>query len=305
MKKLSWSLALGIAVGTTLGYSQQSSALSPERIAQKLGQVPVFLIVDEQGEPLPVLINEQGQPSSPEEGVDKPIIPIYLSQSTAQEELDTAVEQAGTTDREFQVVSFSFGFLYKERMEALRGQAQFLLVPEGGAYRPTTALLGSAPEAPQENPLFFTIKPDNVPAPVGTPLYFAVVADENGQGSAVLVGENRDRIPLFFNREEMVNNIEQLKESNPDITDRLGVGVMRLDQAIEVMAAGKDDELSEAFLFVPSPEARQFVEEFRKQVQEREAAGEGGAEGEGGGGGASQLAPQAQPQPEQPAAPAE
>lgn len=293
MKTLSWGLALGVAGGATLGFAPPAFALSPERIAEKLGQVPVFLIVDEQGEPLPVLIDEQGQPSSPEQGAEeKPIIPIYLSQATAKEELDTAMQQAGA-EREFQLVSFSFGFLYKERMEALRGQAQFLLVPEGGAYRPTTALLGSEPEPARED-LFFTIQPENTEAPVGTPLYFAVVADENGQGSAVLVGENRDRIPLFFNREEMVSNIEQLKESNPDITDRLGVGVMRLDQAIEVMAAGKDDELSEAFLFVPSPEARQFVEEFRKQVEEREAAGDGAESGgdEDGGGGASQLAPQ-------------
>ena len=293
MKKLSWSLALGIAGGAICGHSQQAFALSPDQIAQKLGQVPVFLIVDERGEPLPVLIDEKGQPSSPEQGAEKPIIPIYLSQATAQEELDTAIQQAGQTDRKFQLFSTSFGFLYKERLQSLRGEAQFLLVPEGGAYRPTTALLGTEPS--QDNSLFFTIQPEDTDTPVGTPLYFAVVADEEGQGSAVLVGENRDRIPLFFNRDEMVKNIEQLKESNPDIQDRLGVGIMRLDQAVEIMAAGKDDELSEAFLFVPSPEARQFVEEVRKQAQDapaQDASAQDAPAQEGEESGASQLAPQ-------------
>lgn len=276
MKKLAWSLALGTAGGTLFGLSP-AVALTPEQIAQKLGQVPVFLIVDERGEPLPVLITEDGKPNSPEQAAAaKPIVPVYLSQATAKEELETARQQAGSTDRQFQLISFSFGFLYKERMKDLRGEAQFLLVPENSAYRPTTALLGTEPQL-GENQLFFTIKPENANAPLGAPLYFAVVADEEGRGSAVLVGENRDRIPLFFSREEMMQNLEQLKENNPDVVSRLGVGVMRLDQAIEIMAAGKDDELSEAFLFVPSPEARQFVTEFRKQVEEQQ-------------GGASQLA---------------
>jgi len=288
MKKLSWSLALGLVGGAICGLPQPASALSPDQIAQKLGQVPVFLIVDQQGEPLTVLIDGQGQATAEQA---KPIIPVYMSQATAKEELDTAVAQAGETDREFQLFSTSLGFYYKEHMQNLRGQAQFLLVPDGGSYSPTTALLGTEPA--QDNSLFFTIQPEDTPAPVGTPLYFAVVANEDGsQGSAVLVGENRDRIPLFFNREEMVNNIEQLKESNPDIQERLGVGIMRLDQAVEIMAAGKDDELSEAFLFVPSPEARQFVEEVKKQAQEQQAQ-------EGGDSGAEPAAPAAPAAPQQ------
>lgn len=260
---LSWSLALG-ALGSTIPLGEMPAwALPPEEIAKKLSLIPIFLIVNEEGQSISV---EQGT------GTDKPVFPVFLNQATAEEELTTIRQQEDATERQFELVAYSLGEFYRDKMQPLRGTAQFLLVPADQAYRPTTTMIGEAAQTEPENSLFFEPKAEQVDAPVGTPLFFATIADaEGGNQVPIFIGENSDRMPLFFDSQELQENIDRLKEARPEVADRLGVQVMLLHQAIELMESGADDELGKAFQFIADPTAREFT---RRAIEARQQQGE-------------------------------
>ncbi len=269
MKKkiLSWGLALGTlgSMVAPLGWLP-AWALPPEEIAKKLGLIPIFLIVNDQGQSISV---ERAQ------GTDKPVFPVFLSQATAEKELTAIRQQEGASERQFELVAYSLGEFYRDKMNPLRGTAQFLLVPANEAYRPTTTVIGQEARKSPENSLFFEPKVAQSETPVGTPLFFATIADaEGGQQVPIFVGENNDQMPLFFDNGELTENLERLKEAQPEVADRLGVQVMLLHQAIELMESGADDQLGNAFQFIADPSARDFTRRAIEARQQQETGGQ-------------------------------
>lgn len=233
---LSLSLAGAVAGGMMLGmfgFAQRAWALTAAQIADRLAQIPVFMILDAQGEHLKAV-------SQTDENVQAPV--VFLDGATAAAVL-TQVEAGGQ-------------------------QAQIEVVDLGSVYRQLANSDGVAPllyfPIREEMAAAVEIEPQFQ----GVPLFIP----RRGESNAYLPFVQGDEVslPMFFSRDDLQTYVDWVFEDNPAGAAEIVVEVVSLEWLLAAMAASDDsttdNQFSQVRLF-PSTDVLEFINTIRERQQ--------------------------------------
>ncbi|MEO0949266.1 MAG: Tic22 family protein [Cyanobacteria bacterium J06641_5] len=97
------------------------------------------------------------------------------------------------------------------------------------------------------------------PRLVDVPLFVATAPN----GSYLPLGQGKNqRIPFFFDRDQLEERLQQLREENPDTANTVTVSVVPLGNIIATLHDSNDEQLRSVYLF-PSREALSFQRNLR------------------------------------------
>ncbi|HIK45996.1 MAG TPA: hypothetical protein IGR64_14105 [Leptolyngbyaceae cyanobacterium M65_K2018_010] len=236
-------LAGGLVLGV-VGFAQRVLALTSEEIAAKLNQIPVFVVMDEQGEPLKAV--------SEDENVQATI--VFLDGETAAAVL-TQVEAEG---QQAKIEVVDLGSVYREAATGNRNEVPPLL------YFP---IRGELAEAVELQPEF-----------QGVPLFIP----RRGETNSYLPFVQGDEVslPMFFSREDLQSYVDWVFEGNPTGAAEIQVEVVSLEWLLSAMATSNDqtmeEQLSQVRLF-PSSDVLEFITTIRNRQTQSSGGGQAGS----------------------------
>ncbi|HBE18769.1 MAG TPA: hypothetical protein DEG17_20280 [Cyanobacteria bacterium UBA11149] len=254
MKSLArWSTTLGLVctalVGSLFSGNLSAIALTEEQVIAALRTVPVFMIAQANGIPISQCVTpDTGQPASCDTNNIVVVTPLFISPQDAQ----TALTQLKTSQpeqaRTLQIMPRSLGFVYKQLEAANKNQQQRIAVD----FLPRQQQVNAAIALLQQNGQ----KVERFP---GVPLFVAVATV--GDQKIYLPGKNGDRevIPLFFEKEELQSNLQEITAQNPEIASKVSIEVITLEDVISTLKNDNDPVL-EKFFLQPSREAVQYIQ---------------------------------------------
>lgn len=237
---LSLSLVGAVAGGLMLGafgLAQQAWALTAEQIANKLTQIPVFMILDADGEHLKAVSQIDGD-------VQAPV--VFLDGETAAAVLS--------------------------QVEASGQQAQIEVVDLGSVYRELADSAGVAPllyfPIREEMAVAVEIEPEFQ----GVPLFIPRRGDSNAY--LPFVQGDEVSLPMFFSRDDLQTYIDWVFEDNPAGAAEIVVEVVSLEWLLAAMAADEDttenNQFNQVRLF-PSTDVLEFINVIRERQQAQPA----------------------------------
>jgi len=217
-------------------------ALSNTEIDEKLRQVPVFAIADAVGAPLIASVPKQGQGQSGKDSVTG----IFISPQDAQafiEQLKTTNPQLAASVR-VRVVSLGEVYQISQANKGTPDELKFAYVP--------------APQQVQSAKTVLQQTGQQVNEFKGVPLFLA----RGGPGNDYLTIQRgqQEEIPLFFNKEELQELVERLKQQQPNLSATIKIEVLNLENVLEALPT-ENDPFFEQIILVPSRESREFVRE--------------------------------------------
>jgi len=248
-----WSATLGL-VGTTLlgslfGGNMRALALTEQQIIEKLRTVPVFMIARADGTPMfACIVPDTGQPTSCDNQNSVIFTQLFINPEDAETFLERIQQSQPQATQNFRILPKSLGSIYQGLEEARRNQEKPLVID-------------LEPRQQQVNSAINLIQQDGqqVQDFNGVPLFYAVATV--GEDQIYLPGQrgNQEVIPLFFDKEQLQRNLEQLVANNPEASSQIEIQVMTLENLISAMK-NSDEPILEKFFLEPSPEAIQFLQ---------------------------------------------
>ncbi len=238
-----WGIRLGLCSGAVLsvllGMTPDSLALPQAQIIQKLQQVPVFTVANENGSPLV----SQGENNSRVAGV-------FISQEDAQEFVGRLKKENPELGEQVQVVALSLGRVYQldQESESQGNGLDFAYVPMEEEVKSAMSLLQSQGQQVEN----FN----------GVPLFIAR-GGEN-EGYLMVEREGQQMIPMFFEKNQLQQMVEKFKESQPDKAQSVQIDVVTLQSMIQTLEEKNDEQLKQVVL-VPSQESLQFLQSVSEQ----------------------------------------
>lgn len=225
--------------GSALMVSDPALALSEQQILEKLERVPVFLIVNGEGQSLTASV-----PTDAEE-VEVPI--VFLNSVEAENFLERAETEGSEIAANAQIAILPLRDVYAEASTQLDNPNSLVYIPSGNSVQQASQI------AEQEIQ--------------GVPLYAAVDLERD---QYLLTGENT--LPMFFSLSDLQSQVSALVESNPDIQDAIGVEVTTLETILGNMAADDPaiDQLLELVQFVPSSQTMQYLQSLSEGAEAAE-----------------------------------
>jgi hypothetical protein len=232
--------ASGLVMATMAGTGllvvpEAAEALTDEQIVSKLQPVPVFLIVNSEGQPL------TASPSSEDTEIKVPL--VFLDNTSVQGFLTRAQQE----DADAEIALIDLGTLFRETQSTDDEPSPLMYFPAEEELTAATSI--------QED---FR----------GVPLFFARQGDEGPYLTITLDGESS--LPMFFSRADLQTLIDRYIQENPGAASSIAVEVLSLEWLIAAMSANDDPELdaqlSQIRLF-PSSEVLQYL-----RSQQSEAA---------------------------------
>lgn len=234
------SLASAVAGGLMLGMfgvAQRAWALTADQIASKLTQIPVFMILDANGEHLKAV-------SESDENIQAPV--VFLDGQTAA----SVLAQVEADGQQAQIEVVDLASVYQDMANA-DGVAPLLYFP----------IRDEVAEAVEIQPEF-----------QGVPLFIP----RRGEANAYLPFVQGDEIslPMFFSREDLQTYVDWVFEEDPAGAEDIVVEVVSLEWLLASMAASEDtttdNQFSQVRLF-PSTDVLEFIDMVREQQQSRPA----------------------------------
>ena len=244
MKSLiQWGATLGL-LGTTLwgsllGVSMPAWALEEQDIVEKLQAVPVFAITDAEGSPLIASIPQGEDPDN-----TVPVSGVFINRSDAEAFVERLRSQDPNIANQVRVTTISMAEVYqldRENGEVPEG-LQFAYVPNRTQVDEAIGLLADRGEELEQFP--------------GVPLFIGTAGPESGYLTIEQGGEQL--IPMFFNRTELENVLEQFKTQQPDLAGTVGIQVESLEGVIRMMETSDNPQL-EQLVLVPPLETLEFL----------------------------------------------
>lgn len=216
--------------GSVLLASGSAFALSNQEIIEKLGNIPVFLVIDAEGQPLTVSVTD-----AEEQTVPAPI--VFIDSVEAQAFIEDAEETEAEFADDIQLAVLPLSDVYEEAASQLNSGADSLV------YIPSAQSLYLANEIAREE-----IQ--------GVPLYAAVDLERN---QYLLTGDNT--LPMFFSLQDLRSRVQSLVAVNPEIEDAIGVQVTTFETILSDMATEDpdNDALMELVEFIPSSQTVEYV----------------------------------------------
>ncbi len=238
-----WGIRLGLCSGAVLsvllGMTPDSLALPQAQIIQKLQQVPVFTVANENGSPLV----SQGENNSRVAGV-------FISQEDAQEFVGRLKKENPELGEQVQVVALSLGRVYQldQESESQGNGLDFAYVPMEEEVKSAMSLLQSQGQQVEN----FN----------GVPLFIARGGED--EGYLMVEREGQQMIPMFFEKNQLQQMVEKFKESQPDKAQSVQIDVVTLQSMIQTLEEKNDEQLKQVVL-VPSQESLQFLQSVSQQ----------------------------------------
>ncbi|MDR9403747.1 MAG: Tic22 family protein [Halothece sp. Uz-M2-17] len=238
-----WGIRLGLCssaiAGVLFGMMPDSLALPQAEIIQKLQQVPVFTVANENGSPL-VASGEN----------DSRVAGVFMSQQDAQEFVGRLKKENPELGQQVQVVALSLGRVYEldQQNESKPDGLDFAFVPMEKEVESAMSLLQSQGQQVEN----FS----------GVPLFIAR-GGEN-EGYLMVEREGQQMIPMFFEKSQLQQMVEKFKENQPDQAQSVQIDVVTLQSMIQTLEEKNDEQLKQVVL-VPSEESLQFLQSVSQQ----------------------------------------
>ncbi|WP_071515387.1 Tic22 family protein [Geitlerinema sp. PCC 9228] len=245
------SLVGATLIAPSLAGQMKGLALPQEQVMQKLSSVPVFVIADpSEGLVLQTITPENAQEGNTPDSV--PVSWVFLNRGDAQEFIDRLQQEKPELGNKAQVVVMSLGQVYQmaQRNSQQEDTPVFELVPAAEEVDSALSIL-------QENG-------QQVEEFRGVPLF---VARGGEQQSLLAVQRNGEKfIPLFLSREDLQNQVDRMKQQQPDIASTIDVQVLRLERVINELENSDEEDL-ERLVLIPSRESRDLIRSLQQQNQ--------------------------------------
>lgn len=238
-----WSLRLGLVsgamAGVLLGMTSNSLALPQAEIIQKLQQVPVFTVANENGAPL-VASGEN----------DSRVAGVFISQQDAQEFISRLKKDNPELGAQVQVVALSLGRVYQldQENESQANGLDFTYVPMEEEVESALSLLQQQGQQVEN----FS----------GVPLFIAR-GGEN-QGYLMVERDGQQIIPVFFEKQQLQQMVDQFKQDQPQQARSVQIDVITLQSMLQTFQEQDDEQLRQVIL-VPSQESLQFLQSVSQQ----------------------------------------
>jgi nickel transport protein len=256
-----WGAIAGLVGATLLSPSiagqMKALALPQEQIQQKLNSIPVFVIAD----PSEGLVLQTIQPDnaeSPDAPDSVPVSWVFLNRGDAEEFINKLQQEKPDLGQKAKVMVMSLGQVYKMAQQSSEQEDSpvFELVP---AQEQVNSALSILQEDGQQVDQFR-----------GVPLF---VARGGSQQSLLAVQQNGQKfIPMFLNREDLQNQVDRMKQQQPNIASTIDVQVLRLERVINELENSDQQDL-ERLVFIPSRESRDLIRSLRQQSQQNQNQG--------------------------------
>ena len=254
MKSLQrWGVRLGVFSGALAGFfmgvTSQSLALPQEQIVQKLQQVPVFTIADQNGAPLVASGDNNGR-----------VTGVFISQQDAKAFVNRLKEEKPELGQKVQVVALSLGEIYQlEQQQQNQQENQQQADSLNFAYVPMEEQVQSALSVLQS-------QGEQVENFQGVPLFIARSSQE--QGYLTVQQNGQQMIPLFFEKQQLEGMIDQFKQNQPEKASSVEIDVITLEGMVQTLEEQDDQQLNQIVL-VPSQESMQFIQSVQQQQQQQ------------------------------------
>lgn len=212
--------------------------LTQEQVMTKLQVVPVFMLLNPEGE---ILL------ATPTEGEDQiPVAGVFTEGESAQNFLDSLKQSEPQAVETVRVVPVSLAKIYQLSQER-RDQVQFAFVPVTEQVQVAQAIVQ------QEDPA-------NAPFQ-GVPLFAA----RSGESNAYLTIQQGDRqvVMMFLDYQELKMVLERLQQDQPDLAAQMSIQVITLEGLIATLRSSSNGNLEHIEL-KPSTASLEFVESFQQ-----------------------------------------
>lgn len=231
-RRFSWianTVAGSIAIGGLLS-ALPAQALTQREIVDKLGRVPVFVILNSEGRPLTAAASRN------EEEVKVPV--VFTDGDTAEGFLANAREQ----DSEAQVIPVDLGTLYEETQAQADQPPSLLYFPDE-----------------QELQAAMTIEDDFQ----GVPLF---IARQGAEGPYLTITQGEETfLPMFFSQDDLQLLLNRYEEQNPQQVSDVEVEVLSLEWLLQMMATNQDPQLDEQLGQIQLVPSADVVDYLRSQ----------------------------------------
>jgi nickel transport protein len=232
------ALVGGGLLATSLLTSKMAWALSDEAIVRKLQQVPVFIILNADGQPLTASAENDA-----EDEVKVPV--VFIDGETAE----SFLEQAQTEDDSAQVALVDLGTLYQETILNEEDATPLLYFPIDEEVTAATSLQSDFR---------------------GVPLF---IARQGTDGPYLTINQDGESsLPMFFSRDDLQTLLDRYAETNQAAVDGISVQVLSLEWLLNAMVENEDPELDaqlDQIRLFPSTDVLEYI---RSQQEEAGAA---------------------------------
>lgn len=230
-------LAGGMGLSVLLAAVAPALALSPEAIARKLNNVPVFTLFNPQ-------LNKFAVASLSVEGETVSLVPTYVDRADAEKLLQNQRRENASAAKDVEVRSIPLSLIYLESQSTQRVETDpaFQVLPDEAAIKAAVALRRKAGETVENW--------------IGIPLFYApslgiTLKDNKGQTKQVL--------PMYFSRTDLENYLQEAKKETPALKQsEIPVLVTTLDRVLQTLSTS-DDPAMEQVEFVPPKASIEYV----------------------------------------------
>ena len=239
-----WSITLGIAGAGFLGWGMienlMAIALPQEEIMEKLQEVPVFMLMDDQGSPL--IASGEG---------DSKLAAVYINKDRAMEDIELLKTKDPELAEKVQIVPLPLSKVYEfsESAQVKENAVNIAYIPDEEAVNTAKTILSETEQGPYQG---------------GVPLFFATGKDGNGYIS--VEQDSQQVVPFFFDKAQLDNFVAEAKEQpeSAEILEDLNVRVVLLENIIQGLKTSEDESL-ENMVLVPSAESLKAVQTLQQQ----------------------------------------
>lgn len=231
IRKLTTLGIAGIAVsGLVLMPQRNAFALTQQEILEKLNTVPVFLIVNDDGESLTASVNSQ----ETEAELQVPI--VFINSTEAEAFLEQAEAEEADFANQAQIAVLPLSDVYAEASSQLDGANSLVYIPSTESVNQASQIVNREVQ--------------------GVPLYAAVDLENERY---LLTGDNT--LPMFFSFQDLQSQLSALIEQNPELGESIGVEVVSFEVLLDNMTSDDPDvnRLLELVQFVPSSQTIQYL----------------------------------------------
>ena len=223
-----WGLA-SIALSGLALLPQSALALTEQQILEKLGSVPVFLIINGDGQSLTASVDNE------DTALQVPI--VFINSAEAENFLSQAESEQAEFADDANIAVLPLSELYTEASAQLEGPNSLVYIPSTEAVNQASGIVNTEVQ--------------------GVPL-FAAVNSENDQ---YLLTDN-DTLPMFFSLQDLQAQLSPLYASNPGLEESIDIDVVSFEAILGNMTTDDPElnQLLELVQFVPSSQTLRYIQ---------------------------------------------
>lgn len=272
------ALVIGAAIaGTMIGVGINTSvvALPEAEVLEKLSPIPMYMLINDQGQPIFATIQDEAGNSSGVTGIFVSLTDaenLVMSRRTeAKKLLEEEQKKSGANPQVVQQLAAQSALWEEANILPIGLDKVYEFAQSPDAEDLTFKFL---PTAKQLDAASQVVQQENFP---GVPLFFLSMkgTDANGQEiitfptMATETGEGSGQIPVFFEVDPILQQLEAFGEN-----ESLNINVMPLEvfiaKLLDDALPAEEQKFLEAMTLVPSMESSQLIQAAMEQQQQQQ-----------------------------------